>query len=162
MFGDKKKKAEDPRITAVYAGPEMMNKGFGLPRDKQEEGMRLVYASPPFRKPPVTPVPGPKTVYPYTFEELDDDEMTMKVCSKCGAGNPMAARYCVECGAAFPKPKSACPYCGAPNLMNWKYCINCGKPLKKDLQENQREILPPMEEVYGGPEFFRKNPEEKA
>ena len=47
-------------------------------------------------------------------------------CSKCGAGNPDRARFCVECAAPLPR---RCPSCGAENPANAKFCLECATPL---------------------------------
>ncbi len=47
-------------------------------------------------------------------------------CPSCDCENPLAARFCIECGAAFP---SGCPKCGFENLPRAKFCAECGTSL---------------------------------
>jgi class 3 adenylate cyclase/tetratricopeptide (TPR) repeat protein len=47
----------------------------------------------------------------------------LRTCWSCGAENPVAAKFCVNCG----KPQEpACPECGATVVEGAKFCANCG------------------------------------
>jgi ribosomal protein L40E len=48
-------------------------------------------------------------------------------CSKCNAANQPAAKFCIECGAAFPL---SCVKCGFKNPSGAKFCQDCGAALK--------------------------------
>jgi len=48
-------------------------------------------------------------------------------CPTCNADNQTAAKFCVECGAAFNIP---CAKCGFQNPPIAKFCQECGKSLK--------------------------------
>src|SRR5205085_6759348 len=47
-------------------------------------------------------------------------------CSKCGAQNREAARFCDGCGSSL---QPQCGSCGAPNRAGAKFCDGCGMPL---------------------------------
>lgn len=47
-------------------------------------------------------------------------------CPHCQAPNPLAARYCQQCGRAFGPP---CPHCGAATWPQAHYCTECGTAL---------------------------------
>ena len=49
------------------------------------------------------------------------------VCSSCSSENPDGAKFCVECGVAFPL---ACPRCKHPAPASAKFCIECGERLR--------------------------------
>ena len=48
-------------------------------------------------------------------------------CPSCNADNQPAAKFCIECGTAFPLP---CAKCGFRNPPGAKFCQECGTPLK--------------------------------
>ena len=58
-------------------------------------------------------------------EEKADDS---KFCPSCGAANPRAAKFCVECGAKLAQ-KGKCPKCGAEISGKSKFCPDCGEKL---------------------------------
>ncbi|MGE8452905.1 MAG: zinc-ribbon domain-containing protein, partial [Pseudomonadales bacterium] len=47
-------------------------------------------------------------------------------CTKCGFENPIAAKFCEECGA---KLTCVCPRCGHESSPTAKYCSECGASL---------------------------------
>ena len=49
-------------------------------------------------------------------------------CPKCGTANPVAAKFCNNCGTQL-KGSVACPKCGAENTPGSKFCNNCGQTL---------------------------------
>ena len=50
-----------------------------------------------------------------------------KFCPSCGAANPQAAKFCVECGKNLTQ-KGKCPKCGA-EVGKGKFCPECGEKL---------------------------------
>jgi hypothetical protein len=56
-------------------------------------------------------------------------------CPKCGLENRPDARFCKQCGQAFPAqvvsppPGNICPACGATAKPGARFCPRCGKPL---------------------------------
>ena len=58
-------------------------------------------------------------------EEKSDDG---KFCPSCGAANPKAAKFCVECGTKLAQ-KGKCPKCGAEISGKSKFCPDCGEKL---------------------------------
>jgi len=50
-------------------------------------------------------------------------------CSKCGTQNPIAKRFCSQCGSALPL---LCPNCGIENPRTSKFCGDCGSSLTTD------------------------------
>ena len=47
-------------------------------------------------------------------------------CSECGTQNPVANRFCSQCGCALPL---LCPHCGIENPRTSRFCGNCGNSL---------------------------------
>ena len=47
-------------------------------------------------------------------------------CAACGADNPEAAKFCIQCGAALA---AICPACGHRNPPAARFCMECGSPL---------------------------------
>ena len=52
-----------------------------------------------------------------------------KFCPSCGASNPKAAKFCVDCGEKLAQ-KGKCPACGAEVSGKSKFCPECGEKLK--------------------------------
>ena len=52
----------------------------------------------------------------------------VKGCPNCGAKNPRAAKFCVECGKSMTQ-KGKCPKCGAEVSSKSKFCPECGEKL---------------------------------
>ena len=52
----------------------------------------------------------------------------IKYCPSCGAKNPQAAKFCVECGGKMVQ-KGKCPKCGAEVGPKSKFCPECGEKL---------------------------------
>ena len=52
-----------------------------------------------------------------------------KFCPACGASNPKAAKFCVDCGEKLAQ-KGKCPACGAEVSGKSKFCPECGEKLK--------------------------------
>src|SRR5215212_7678045 len=50
----------------------------------------------------------------------------MPACSSCGADQPVAAKFCNECGNSLA---SGCPSCGSLILPGAKFCNECGTSL---------------------------------
>src|SRR5216684_2970296 len=50
------------------------------------------------------------------------------LCAKCGANNPVAKRFCGDCGAPLA---NRCGQCGADNPPEKKFCGDCGTVLRK-------------------------------
>src|SRR5713226_6562434 len=50
------------------------------------------------------------------------------LCAKCGADNPVAKRFCGDCGAPLA---NRCGQCGADNPPEKKFCGDCGTVLRK-------------------------------
>src|SRR5712671_1974822 len=48
------------------------------------------------------------------------------LCSNCGANNPEAARFCIECASPFAR---RCPSCGTENPPHAKFCAQCATHL---------------------------------
>jgi len=48
------------------------------------------------------------------------------LCSNCGADNPEAAKFCIECASPFPR---RCPSCGTANPPQAKFCAQCATHL---------------------------------
>jgi len=59
-------------------------------------------------------------------ESSNDDDA--KYCPNCGAKNPKAAKFCVECGKNMTQ-KGKCPKCGAEVSSKSKFCPECGEKL---------------------------------
>src|SRR5256885_9495377 len=53
----------------------------------------------------------------------------MIVCSNCGAENPVAKKFCGDCGSALA---SVCSSCGGSNAPGKRFCGDCGAPLEVD------------------------------
>jgi hypothetical protein len=55
----------------------------------------------------------------------------LKICGRCGASNPLQARFCRQCGAEFSEPQELklCPHCGAPTKQGARFCPRCGSPI---------------------------------
>ncbi|HUR73244.1 MAG TPA: zinc ribbon domain-containing protein, partial [Sporichthya sp.] len=51
----------------------------------------------------------------------------MSACASCGHENPVATKFCVECGAAMVR---SCPACAAQVTNNQKFCGDCGHDLR--------------------------------
>src|SRR5438874_1353587 len=49
-------------------------------------------------------------------------------CSNCGADNPEAARFCIECASPFAR---RCPSCGTENPPHAKFCAQCATHLSE-------------------------------
>src|SRR6266849_6263320 len=52
------------------------------------------------------------------------------LCAKCGVDNPVAKRFCGDCGAPLA---NRCGQCGAENPPEKKFCGDCGRVLGKDV-----------------------------
>jgi hypothetical protein len=50
------------------------------------------------------------------------------LCAKCGADNPVAKRFCGDCGTPLA---NLCGQCGAENPPEKKFCGDCGNALSK-------------------------------
>jgi uncharacterized OB-fold protein len=53
-------------------------------------------------------------------------------CTRCGADNLAASKFCVECGQSLIPPlavKNTCVHCGAENLPANKFCVECGQSM---------------------------------
>lgn len=50
----------------------------------------------------------------------------MATCTRCGFGNALTARFCVDCGARL---QARCPQCGGEVLAGQKFCGTCGTAL---------------------------------
>jgi class 3 adenylate cyclase/tetratricopeptide (TPR) repeat protein len=48
------------------------------------------------------------------------------LCSECGTQNPVAKRFCSQCGSALPL---TCPNCGIENPRTSRFCGDCGYSL---------------------------------
>lgn len=57
------------------------------------------------------------------------EEQNKKFCPSCGAANPKAAKFCVECGEKISQ-KGKCPKCGVEINSRSKFCPECGEKLK--------------------------------
>ena len=51
------------------------------------------------------------------------------MCSNCGAENPVAKKFCGDCGNALA---SVCSSCGASHAPGKRFCGDCGAPLAVD------------------------------
>ncbi|MBV8358351.1 MAG: AAA family ATPase, partial [Deltaproteobacteria bacterium] len=51
-------------------------------------------------------------------------------CSECGTQNPVAKRFCAQCGSALPL---LCPKCGIENPGTSRFCGDCGSALTANL-----------------------------
>lgn len=51
-------------------------------------------------------------------------------CSECGTQNPVAKRFCSQCGSALPL---LCPKCGVENPGTSRFCGDCGNSLTANL-----------------------------
>ena len=51
----------------------------------------------------------------------------MITCSNCGAENPLAKKFCGDCGSALA---SICSSCGGSNAPDKRFCGDCGAPLE--------------------------------
>ncbi len=56
-------------------------------------------------------------------------------CRECGTENPVARKFCRECGARLPLP---CSQCGFENLPGDKFCGECGHDLRKPSEPSDR------------------------
>ncbi len=56
---------------------------------------------------------------------------SLQICSRCGASNPLQARFCRQCGAELLASKDAksCPRCGASIKQGARFCPRCGSPI---------------------------------
>src|SRR4051794_14492910 len=50
----------------------------------------------------------------------------MVTCTRCGAQNPLTAKFCMECGARL---ELRCPSCSTPYAADQKFCMECGASL---------------------------------
>ena len=57
-----------------------------------------------------------------------DETGKTKKCPACQKDAPLAAKFCPECGAAFPK-KTFCSNCGAALKKGAKFCPDCGQKI---------------------------------
>src|SRR5216684_249506 len=55
-------------------------------------------------------------------------------CPNCNADNQSAAKFCIECGAAFQIP---CAKCGFKNPPSAKFCQECGSSIKPGAAPSQ-------------------------
>jgi len=55
-------------------------------------------------------------------------------CPNCNADNQSAAKFCIECGTAFPIP---CAKCGFKNPPSAKFCQECGSSIKPGAAPSQ-------------------------
>jgi class 3 adenylate cyclase/tetratricopeptide (TPR) repeat protein len=69
-------------------------------------------------------------------------------CPKCGTDNPVANKFCAECGAALSR--RGCPQCGAESAPATKFCGACGSSLDASISSPASEN-PPVQspEVMG-------------
>ena len=51
-----------------------------------------------------------------------------KKCPACQKDAPLAAKFCPECGAEFPK-NAFCSNCGAALKKGAKFCPDCGQKI---------------------------------
>ena len=67
-------------------------------------------------------------------------------CPSCNADNQPAAKFCIECGTAFPIP---CAKCGFKNPAAAKFCQECGTPLKPGAvtQQDRSQASPTGREI---------------
>ncbi|HXG94554.1 MAG TPA: SPFH domain-containing protein [Blastocatellia bacterium] len=66
-------------------------------------------------------------------------------CAKCGAQNPVGAKFCLNCGAPQQAPQAAttpCPNCGQPVQQGSKFCNNCGTSLVPQPCKNCQVAVP--------------------
>jgi class 3 adenylate cyclase/tetratricopeptide (TPR) repeat protein len=49
------------------------------------------------------------------------------ICSNCGAENPLAKKFCGDCGSALA---AVCSACGGSNAPDKRFCGDCGAPLE--------------------------------
>ena len=56
------------------------------------------------------------------------------ICEKCGATNPLSAKFCFQCGNPLRNPSQPiqCENCGTANSSVASYCKFCGKPLFRE------------------------------
>src|SRR5262245_50001141 len=74
-------------------------------------------------------------------------------CRGCGADNHATAKFCVECGAAFPH---SCVRCGFENPPSAKFCQECGASLKPGpSSEPQRGVM--LAVGLGGPDVDKRS-----
>lgn len=55
----------------------------------------------------------------------------VNICEKCGATNPVTAKFCFQCGNVLRAPNQPviCKSCSTANNSSARYCKFCGKPL---------------------------------
>ncbi len=58
-------------------------------------------------------------------------------CPQCKSENRDSAKFCAECGHAFPK---TCPACGEDNGPRAKFCNECGEPFSTPGSRNSRPV----------------------
>ena len=69
-----------------------------------------------------------KNSFSSTSAPAASTEDDSKYCPNCGAKNPKAAKFCVECGKNMTQ-KGKCPSCGAEVGPKSKFCPECGEKL---------------------------------
>src|SRR5216683_2429719 len=67
-------------------------------------------------------------------------------CSKCGAENPEAARFCIECALPFAR---RCRSCGTENPPQAKFCAQCATLLSDRASpgSSSASSVPPRQSV---------------
>ena len=67
-------------------------------------------------------------------------------CSKCGAENPEAARFCIECASPFAR---RCRSCGTENPPHAKFCAQCAALLsdRASPASSSASSVPPRQSV---------------
>lgn len=73
-----------------------------------------------------------------------DEDITTKICPKCGETNPKEGTSCEFCSYSFPKREGRfklCDGCGAMNPVAAKECQNCGDSFSADYSITLNEAL---------------------
>src|SRR5262245_50620940 len=69
-------------------------------------------------------------------------------CASCGAENPEAAKFCIECAAPFTR---RCPGCGFDNPPRAKFCAECAFPLTAEVSSPKSQVESLEESGVRGP-----------
>jgi RNA polymerase subunit RPABC4/transcription elongation factor Spt4 len=104
--------------TMVLRRRSVSRRAYVSSKGREEHRETDALNMPRYMQPPPTPQPATAGT-------------SLKICSRCGASNPLQARFCKQCGAEFSEPQELklCPHCGSPTKQGARFCPRCGSPI---------------------------------
>ena len=75
-------------------------------------------------------------------DAMKPNESPKMKCSSCGAGMPVDAKFCHECGTSTAPQKESCVKCGKPIDKGAKFCPECGSPQEAACANCGAALLP--------------------